>query len=313
MNSGDLSEGEMMGYRFAPVDAPAISPLESLRESPSASPRTRMSSFLGPRGPSTTTRPRERRPPPKLDQTSGESKAATMDTEFCLEGDLVWLKIEDVLFRVPQYQLVRHSETLEDMFNVPQGDGVDAPVEGRLKENPICFEGISANDFRNFLRPLFPFYSWRSTELSTVEWLSILKLSTMWYCLALRQSAVDALGPLLDDPMQKILLGREYFVVQWVQDGYRALVLRHETISDEEITEEGLGYPAGTKLLRMREQYWRSNSERGTAWLKTTASIDEHIKHVFKVELDGIRMAQTGYVIPCGSAPIPIVQVAARV
>ncbi|KAJ3510395.1 hypothetical protein NLJ89_g4697 [Agrocybe chaxingu] len=202
--------------------------------------------------------------------------------------------IEDVLFRVPQYQLVRHSETLADMFNVPQGDGVDAPVEGRSKEHPICFEGISIADFRNFLRPLFPYYSWRSTELNTEEWLSILKLSTMWYCLALRQSAVEALTSLLDDPMQKILFGREYFVVQWVQDGYRALVLRHETISDEEITEEGLGYPAGTKLLRMREQYWRSNSERGTAWLKTTASIDEHIKHVFKVELDGIRVAQTG-------------------
>lgn len=62
-------------------------------------------------------------------------------------------KIEDTLFNVHKYQLVK-SETFSDMFNLPKEES-DEPEEGSSPEHPIVMRGVSASDFEALLTVLY--------------------------------------------------------------------------------------------------------------------------------------------------------------
>ncbi|KAJ3510553.1 hypothetical protein NLJ89_g4604 [Agrocybe chaxingu] len=224
-----------------------------------------------------------------------ESTGPKRDGSYYLEGGLVVLKLDDIFFRVPQYQLARHSEILHDLFQVPQSQS-GGNQEGASDELPIIFAGTTADDFRNFLKALLPFSPWRQLSLTKAEWISTLKLATMWYCLDLRQVAIAELMPMLNEPIEKILLGRKYSVLNWVFEGYRDMVLRNETITDNEAV--ALLYPEAVKLLRMREWYWRSpiRSQR-----YPSSQTENEVNREFEEELISLRQAEYGYGATQGS------------
>jgi len=70
--------------------------------------------------------------------------------------------------------------------------------------------------------------------LSQDEWESVLKLTTKWKMLALRKQAVNQLSALSLTAPKRILLGREYGIVEWLRTGYIDLAIQAEPWSMDE-------------------------------------------------------------------------------
>lgn len=91
-------------------------------------------------------------------------------------------------------------------------------------------------------------------KLTQQEWISVLKLSTMWEFTELRERAKQELSKqgMEMETVQKIECGRKYEIKEWVLEGYIALLRRSEIASDEEA--ERLGWKTVVKLYRLRDE-----------------------------------------------------------
>ncbi|KAF8216991.1 hypothetical protein K438DRAFT_1748117 [Mycena galopus ATCC 62051] len=100
------------------------------------------------------------------------------------------------IFNVPRYHFERTSEIFGTMLTLSPGDGVQP--EGQSDETPIVLEGITQIDFRALLKVLYPLHvrqpvfnavQWMTKD----EWISVLKLSTLWRFLDARDLAIKQL------------------------------------------------------------------------------------------------------------------------
>jgi hypothetical protein len=89
--------------------------------------------------------------------------------------------------------------------------------------------------------------------MTTEEWESVLKLSTMWDFRETRKLAIRELSKdgMMDLTM-KVGLARQYKVPDWLIEGYEGLIKREKTISDTEA--EQLGLLTVARLFRIREE-----------------------------------------------------------
>src|SRR4051794_3058389 len=101
--------------------------------------------------------------------------------------------------------------------------------------------------------------------LTRAEWVSILRLSTMWEFVSIREKAIAELSQLHTDlsVFDKILLAKECKVVAWLLDGYCELVAREQILTPEEA--EMLGWETAVRLFRVREIYRKEFPTQPTA------------------------------------------------
>jgi len=222
--------------------------------------------------------------------SSDSTQSVVMDEDYFMDTSSVVFRVENYLFRVPRYHLVQGSETFADMFQLPQSQGSS---EGSSAENPIVLP-VSHVDFRNFLKLVYPRTILRQVSLSKNEWLSVLKLSNLWYFWNLRQMALSELeendfGHL--SPLEKIKVGRECFIPDCLLSGYLDFVTRYEPITDEEATTIGL--LAAVRLCRFRENFMFNNP------MGAGQRAGENIEAEFQDELIDIRKRAEGY-LPSG-------------
>ena len=86
------------------------------------------------------------------------------------------------------------------------------------------------------------------------EWLSVLKLATMWGYQGLRKRSVEKLDELKLDNIERLLMGRQFHVSAWLVKSYEALARRDETLTEE---EGGLvGVSTVCQLAKLRELSW---------------------------------------------------------
>ena len=130
--------------------------------------------------------------------------------------------------------------------------------------------------------------------MGSEEWISVLKLSTMWTFGELRRKAINWLGRLNIDPVQKVMLARIYKVESILVDGYSELITRKEGPSLEEA--KALGYEAAIRLYEQRERH------RGRAQsMQSNFNLVAAINKTFKEELDNIK--RDSRVIEAASKP----------
>lgn len=99
---------------------------------------------------------------------------------------------------------------------------------------------------------MFPVYRREfKSKRSEDEWISVLKLSTMWNMDAIRELAVIQLSTAPTDPIVRIVLGKTYSVPLWLRLGYLHVVLRPSPISFEE--GEKIGWQTAIRLCHLRE------------------------------------------------------------
>ena len=100
------------------------------------------------------------------------------------------------------------------------------------------------------------------SNLGRDQWVSVLKLSTMWEFRAPRNAAIQHLDGLGDiDPVDKFVLALQYDVKEWMLTELVKLAQRPEPIS----TEEGrrMGFETALKLSAVREKVKLCNGDSG--------------------------------------------------
>ena len=70
----------------------------------------------------------------------------------CLAHIVYHLQVEDRLFRVHRYFLVRESLLFQDMFPLPSGD---IAAEGQDDHYPVCLPEVKKQEFVSFMRFLY--------------------------------------------------------------------------------------------------------------------------------------------------------------
>ncbi|KAH6908562.1 hypothetical protein BKA70DRAFT_1427142 [Coprinopsis sp. MPI-PUGE-AT-0042] len=173
--------------------------------------------------------------------TEESRETSTSDDHYPSRNVLHYLnfavfRVQDQLYWVPKENLTMHSEVFAGMFSVENG------TDGQSDENPIVLEGYKLKDFNALLRILVPKPLDSSPpQLSKEEWVSVLKLSTVWAMAIQRLSRMDL------QPLDKIAMAREVCVSKWLSEGATALV---ETLDGFEVESvaQVLGWETTARL-----------------------------------------------------------------
>ncbi|KAK0459191.1 uncharacterized protein EV420DRAFT_1538801 [Desarmillaria tabescens] len=156
------------------------------------------------------------------------SKAHARNKTFYWE--LITFLVEDQLFKVTRHMFEESSEVFSTMLSLPQG--TTSPVDGSDDEHPLVLQGVKSADFENLLKVMVHTGRESVPKLSHNEWLSALKLATMWGMTSIRRMAISEITQLNNmTDVDQVMLGREYAVVDWVMSGYQALTKRKDVIS----------------------------------------------------------------------------------
>ncbi|KAF5317388.1 hypothetical protein D9611_003709 [Ephemerocybe angulata] len=163
--------------------------------------------------------------------TSITEPAIEKDEEYYW-SDNVWFLVQGRLFRVSRHQFIIGSKYFSDKYHL--GGRED---EGTTDIVPL--DGVTAAEFRVFLRIVFPSHTTSTTTSFTKdEWLTILKLSVRWHFHDFRKLAIEHLDGGLTD-IELIKAGRAAYVPRWVLSGYQRLVEREGIITVDEADEIG--------------------------------------------------------------------------
>ncbi|KAF9457589.1 hypothetical protein BDZ94DRAFT_1314051 [Collybia nuda] len=156
--------------------------------------------------------------------------------------------VEDCLFNVPKYHFVKSSDNFMKEYD----------LEGTGGQVPLTLDGISKVDFQRFLKVIYPLDFMPSMDKPAEEWVSVLKLSTRWHFDVLRKLALSQLTSVVMNPVERVVLAKQFNMWQWLRSGYESLVTRPEMISLEEA--ERIGYSTVHALYRTREERSRGST-----------------------------------------------------
>jgi len=163
--------------------------------------------------------------------------------------DFIVFQVQNTLFKVPKNHFTA-SSVFATIFTLPPGEN---EVEG-TEDKPFMLHGISEVDFESLLKLMYP-PPFTNVNLTQQDWISALKLSTLWEFNNIRERAIQEL---LKEEMkmgtfEKIECGKSYQAKEMLLEGYTELLKRTETITAEEAKR--LGWETAAKLLLLREEY----------------------------------------------------------
>lgn len=170
--------------------------------------------------------------------------------EFYFDNTLIVIQIEDTLFNVHKYQLMK-SETFSDMFSIAEESGDDLE-EGSSPENPIVMLEVAVSDFEALLKVLY------ATRFSTNQFepeapliIPAFRLANKWNFKELRDYLIPLAEKVLDD-VDKIAFAREFDVKDWLAPALTRLCQRKEPLTSEESSK--LGVDSLLLVSRIREE-----------------------------------------------------------
>ncbi|GBE86157.1 hypothetical protein SCP_0900340 [Sparassis crispa] len=177
------------------------------------------------------------------------------DAEFYFEY-IVFL-VEGTLFKVTRRNLESDSEVFRDMFAMPVSG--NATADGSDDEHPLRLEGVAKEDFAQLLRVIYPKYYEQSEQLTSEEWISVLKLSSMWNFERIRTTAIRNLSHNMQgDPVGRLVLSKKYAIGEWMVPALNALARRTQPLQRADV--DAIGLDDALKLAEVREVFRGSNS-----------------------------------------------------
>ncbi|KAG6833459.1 hypothetical protein H0H87_006826 [Tephrocybe sp. NHM501043] len=182
------------------------------------------------------------------------------------EDNDAYAKVENTLFKVPRPYFEHASPVFRDMFSLPRGTHREgsqtySEEEGATKEHPIHLGGILKADFLSFLKVICPKYAERET-LSVVNWISVLKLSTMWDFEVARDLAIRALTTCDMSPVERIEQTRVFGVDQWYWLALGQLAVAPQNPSTDETDRLGMEFSLRLAELRGRIAGFKSGARK---------------------------------------------------
>jgi len=188
----------------------------------------------------------------RKDSTAAKPALATKrHPEFYFDNTLVVIQIEDTLFNVHKYQLMK-SKTFKDMFSVAEASGGDLEEEGSSPENPIQMLEVSASDFEALLKVLYATrFSTNQPDPEASLIIPAFRLANMWEFRELREYLIPLAEKVLND-VDKIAFAREFDVKDWLAPALTRLCQRAEPLTSEESSK--LGVDSLLLVSRIREE-----------------------------------------------------------
>ncbi|KAH6908501.1 hypothetical protein BKA70DRAFT_1280030 [Coprinopsis sp. MPI-PUGE-AT-0042] len=163
--------------------------------------------------------------------------------------ETIVIRIEDQLFCIPKHCLERQSEAFEGMFSLDK----TSTQEGRADHTPITLEEYKSLDFERLLKVLLPEPLAPSPpDLDKDEWISVLKLSTIWCMTKVRDLAIERLSDMELSLPEILALGKEHRVTDWLLEGLASLV-EQETVDCTDDMALILGWKTVAKVFALRD------------------------------------------------------------
>ncbi|KAH6890235.1 hypothetical protein BKA70DRAFT_871424 [Coprinopsis sp. MPI-PUGE-AT-0042] len=185
---------------------------------------------------------------PRVIQKSQENLKDFRSTRFYIQT--VIIKVEERLYSIPKDTLTSLSPVFEGMFDV----GDHSEGEGTSDETPIVLEGYKSDDFDCLLKILLPRpFENIPPSLLKQEWISVLKLATIWQIDQARSMAIDQLSAFDLSPVEQVQHAREYHISAWFQKGIVAIAKEFGEYDLEELGKL-LGWKNAAIVLSLREQ-----------------------------------------------------------
>ncbi|KAF8806707.1 hypothetical protein BYT27DRAFT_7191277 [Phlegmacium glaucopus] len=216
-----------------------------------------------------------RKPPTQLLATGMDSIQIPRKRDQTYFFNPLVIQVENVLFKVPSYYFENKSDKLASTST--HSNSSCECIEESSEDRPFVLDGILANEFKLFLATSFPIPGQlRPVNLTEEEWVSILKLSTLWDFSDVRQTAITKLDSSFtnwdSEMLKKILLGITYHSTQLFISGCLKLSDRPDPLTETEAME--LGYDIAFRLGNLRERR-----------LKNVPVTPEYLSQVFVKEL----------------------------
>ncbi|KAH6908583.1 hypothetical protein BKA70DRAFT_1562620 [Coprinopsis sp. MPI-PUGE-AT-0042] len=158
--------------------------------------------------------------------------------------------VEGTLYSISKEILASQSPVFEGMFDV----GDRSVGEGASDDKPILLEGYKSEDFECLLNAILPQpFQPFPLLLNKQEWISVLKLATIWQMDKARNAAVNKLSSFDLSPIEKIQHGSEYHVSAWFKEGIAAIASDFYSYKMEEIRNI-LGWRTKALILCARDK-----------------------------------------------------------
>ncbi|KZP33842.1 hypothetical protein FIBSPDRAFT_846990 [Athelia psychrophila] len=138
---------------------------------------------------------------------------------FFLPAQNIFFLVSNTLYSVPRAPFEWHSSAFTG--------------KGLSRDEPFILDDIKAAHFDNFLSILYPYAYGVYTASTIEEWTAILHLANEWRFDSIRTLAITHLLPIATD-VEKIILGRQYAINEWLGDAYFALCMRDQSLTKEE-------------------------------------------------------------------------------
>ncbi|KAF8068029.1 hypothetical protein FPV67DRAFT_1168804 [Lyophyllum atratum] len=215
------------------------------------------------------------------DEVDNAIPLAVRDARYYL--DFVVFSVEDRLYMVPKYKFAQATDFFKSDF--------ESTID---EETPIRLEGVEKVDFEALLKIMYPLNpTYEQPTLSNDEWISVLKLSSQWMMLDIRDIAIAALSELPSH--RKVVLAKKYSEYGWLRAGYIDLAKRDKSLSVEDAIS--LGLDVVLKLVGIREESLQRNREEHRRYNQGRGALDywrdSPIDIEFSAELDDLHSAQS--------------------
>jgi len=90
------------------------------------------------------------------------------------------------------------------------------------------------------------------------EWISVLKLSTMWHFQKIREFAIQKMAPLVGVD-EKVILAQKYRITEWLLPALDKWTQQSTSITHKDVDRMGLDFIL--KIVEARDQYMKSCSK----------------------------------------------------
>jgi len=199
---------------------------------------------------------------------------------------IVVFRAGNTLFKVPTYSFPADEGIFASMFALPKASG---KKEGSSDSDPIHLPPeVTAFDFKSLLKACLPQPLARAPPKLTVdEWMSVLKLSTMWNLDDLRLKAVDEADEEVKKlgDVEKLVLAKRYSVSRWMIEACEALAMREAPIDTAERNRLGVDTSFHLFDLRERSWVWGDVQDPHHPGARLAFDFQSSIHEIFRVEL----------------------------
>ncbi|KZP33830.1 hypothetical protein FIBSPDRAFT_924260 [Athelia psychrophila] len=145
--------------------------------------------------------------------------ACPVHERFFLPAQNIFFSISKTLYSVPRAPFEWHSSAFTG--------------KGLTRGDPLILDDVKAAHFDHFLSILYP-YAYGAYTANTIEdWTAILHFADEWNFQSIRELAITQLFPIATDA-EKIILGRQYAINEWLGDAYLAVCMRDQSLTKEE-------------------------------------------------------------------------------